>query len=88
MTVYLEDKSVVDKNDAHWIIEDGDLDCAYCSECGHAATLNKNFNFSLTVDGYIKTEFPAKCHKCGRKINTVKSTGHCADIIDDLLREV
>jgi len=73
---------------AHWTIEDGDLDCAYCSECGHAVTLNKNFNFSLTVDGDIKVEFPDRCPKCGCKIGSVKSTTHCTDIIEDLLKEI
>ena len=61
MAVSFIDKSVVDKNKAHWTLECGDLDEVYCSSCGYAT---RDVVFLKEDDGKISTIYPKKCKQC------------------------
>ena len=89
MAVSFIDKSVVDKNKAHWILEDEDLDSVYCSKCGYAVNPDTNFKFSLNENNDIVVEYPNKCPKCGCEINNFHIIGRCFDIIkENLMKKV
>ena len=72
MAVSFIDKSVVDKNKAHWTLECGDLDEVYCSSCGYAT---RDVLFLREDDGKISTIYPKKCKQCGAEMTHLNIIG-------------
>lgn len=72
MAVSFIDKSVVDKNKAHWTLECGDLDEVNCSSCGYAT---RDVVFLREDDGKISTIYPKKCKQCGAEMTHLNIIG-------------